>query len=137
MELGHLLFFHRQADESPPVGGHEVDGLGGDGLGGHAQVPLVLPVLVVDQDDHLARADVRDRGVDAAQDGRVRGHDGLVVGTGSLRRCHRLASPEWSRPDRRMQFRRFHDQDRAGSGAAGFEAPAYPLGWALGQAISR
>ena len=49
-----------QADETPAVAGHEIDGLGGDLLRGHGQVAFVLPVLVVHQDDHLPLADVVD-----------------------------------------------------------------------------
>jgi len=45
-----------EADEAAAVAGHEVDGLGGDVLGGQGEVALVLAVLVVDYDDHAARA---------------------------------------------------------------------------------
>ena len=50
-----LLLLEREADEAAAVGGHEVDVLGRDGLGRHAEVALVLAVLVVDEDDHAAR----------------------------------------------------------------------------------
>src|SRR5208337_2365994 len=46
-----------EADEAAAVAGHEVDGLGGDVLGGQGQVALVLAVLVVDHDDHAAGLD--------------------------------------------------------------------------------
>ena len=52
---------HGQAHEAAAVMGHEVDGFGGRKLGGHGEVALVLPVLVVDQDDHLAFLDFGDR----------------------------------------------------------------------------
>jgi hypothetical protein len=41
----------RQADQAPPVAGHEVDRLRRDLLGGERKVAFVLPILVVD-DDH-------------------------------------------------------------------------------------
>jgi hypothetical protein len=49
---------HRKADQTPAVGGHEVDIVGRDQLGSHGQVALILPVLVVAHDDHLAPLDV-------------------------------------------------------------------------------
>ena len=45
--------------------GHEVDGVGRHELGGHHEVALVLAVLVVDDDDHLAGGDVLERLLDA------------------------------------------------------------------------
>ena len=60
-----LLLGEREADEAPAVGRHEVDGVGRDELGGHRQVALVLAILVVDEDDHLAGADVGDGAGDA------------------------------------------------------------------------
>ncbi len=45
--------------------GHEVYGVGGHELGRHRQIALVLAVLVVDEDDHPAGADVRDGSGDA------------------------------------------------------------------------
>ena len=55
----------READEPAPVHRHEVDGLGRDLVGGHREIAFVLAVLVVDQDDHLAGADLVERVVDA------------------------------------------------------------------------
>src|SRR5215207_1288241 len=51
---------HRQADETATVGGHEVDVVRGRELGGHGKVALVLTVLVVTHDDHLALLDFLD-----------------------------------------------------------------------------
>src|SRR5829696_3571413 len=51
---------HRQADEATTVDGHEVDVIRGYEFGGHGQIALVLPVLVVTHDDHLALLDVLD-----------------------------------------------------------------------------
>src|SRR5215217_4341135 len=51
---------HRQADQTTTVGGHEVDVIRGYEFGGHGQVALVLTVLVVTNDDHLALLDVLD-----------------------------------------------------------------------------
>ena len=48
-----------QADQAPAVLGHEVDDVRGDLLGGDHEVALVLPVLVVDDDDQAARLDLR------------------------------------------------------------------------------
>ena len=53
-----LLGGDGQADESPAVGCHEVDGLRRDELGRHGQVALVLPVLIVHHDDHPAALDL-------------------------------------------------------------------------------
>ena len=74
-----LLLGEREADEAAAVRGHEVDGLGGDDLGGHAEVALVLAVLVVDEDDHLAGADVVDGAVDALEQLGVDGDGGHEV----------------------------------------------------------
>src|SRR5829696_369003 len=48
---------------------HEVDRVGGDELGGHREVALVLAVLRVADDHHLAVADVLDRFLDRAERG--------------------------------------------------------------------
>jgi hypothetical protein len=73
--LGHLgqaelvaaLAGEGQADQAPPVQGHEVDRLGRDQLGRADQVTLVLAVLVVRDDDDLAVAQVVDGLVDGAE----------------------------------------------------------------------
>ena len=84
------LLGERQADQAAPVRGHEVDRLGRHLLGRHAEVALVLAVLVVDEDDHLAGADVLegrlDRGDGGGDLGRARCASlrrlwaGLVIG---------------------------------------------------------
>jgi hypothetical protein len=51
----------RHADQTRPMPGHEADVLGRDQLGRHHEVPLVLAVFVVDDDDELARLEVSDR----------------------------------------------------------------------------
>ena len=56
VELVALLRGQRHADEAAAVHGHEVDGLRGGELGRHGQVALVLPVLVVADNDDLAGA---------------------------------------------------------------------------------
>ena len=53
--------------------GHEVDGFGGNLLGGHGEVALVFAVFVVDDDDHAAGTDLGERGFDIAEQGSV-GH---------------------------------------------------------------
>ena len=60
VELLELLLFERQADQPPPVFRHEVDRLGRDLVRRHAEIALVLPVLVVDEDHHLARGNIGD-----------------------------------------------------------------------------
>src|SRR5207344_2997114 len=47
--------------EPAPVGGHEVDRLGRGELGRHDEVALVLPLLGVEDDHHVAGADLLDR----------------------------------------------------------------------------
>ena len=66
----HLLLGQGQADEAPPEAGHEVDGLGGDQVGGHGQIALVLPVFIVDHDDHAAGADLGHGFIDGQVGGR-------------------------------------------------------------------
>ncbi len=60
-----VLLGQGEADEPPAVPGHEVDRLRRDELRRHAEVALVLPVLVVDEDDHPAALDIDDRFLDA------------------------------------------------------------------------
>ena len=76
---GVLLHHHRdvqlvqalpgqgQADQPPPVAGHEVDRLRRHLLGRDGQVALVLPLLVVDDDDEPPLREVRDRLFDRCQ----------------------------------------------------------------------
>ena len=54
-ETFHPLAGHRQADQPAGVHGHEIDALGRRHLRRDAQVALVLPVLVINQDEHPAR----------------------------------------------------------------------------------
>lgn len=42
----------REAYKPAPLGRHEADSLGSGVLGEHRQIPLVLAVGIVDQDDH-------------------------------------------------------------------------------------
>ena len=65
-ELADALLGERQADQAAPVLGHEVDRRGRHLLGRHAQIALVLAVLVVHQDHHLAGLDVGDGVLDRA-----------------------------------------------------------------------
>ena len=74
LELVEALAGHRQADLPAAFPGHEVDDLGRDLLRRDGQVPLVLAVLVVDDDDHAAVAE----GVDGLFDGGER-RAGLAV----------------------------------------------------------
>ena len=52
------------AQDAAPLAEHEVDLLGGDHLGGGDEVALILAVLVIDDDDELALAEVLDGGRD-------------------------------------------------------------------------
>ena len=68
-ELVAALRRERQADQAAPVRGHEVHGLGRRELRRHRQVALVLAILVVADDDHLALADVLQGLVDRGERG--------------------------------------------------------------------
>ena len=70
------VFCQRKADEAAAVAGHEVDGLGGDVLGGQGEIALVLAVLIVDHDDHAAGLDIGDGAGDVGE-GRVGSAGGL------------------------------------------------------------
>src|SRR5712675_2241577 len=48
-------FRHGQADQSAPIPGHEVDGLGSDFLRGQSQITFVFTIFVVDDNDHASR----------------------------------------------------------------------------------
>ena len=52
------LLGQRQADQPPPIAGHEVDRLRGHILRGQGQIALVLAVLVVHHDDHAPGANL-------------------------------------------------------------------------------
>ena len=52
------LLSEGKADEAAAVASHEVDGLGGDVVGGQGEIALVLAVLIVDDDDHAAGLDI-------------------------------------------------------------------------------
>ena len=81
IELLEALGRHRDADDAARVLADERDVVGVGELRGEREVALVLPVLVVDDDDHPAAADVRDGLVDGRErrsrddDVGSRGHD--------------------------------------------------------------
>jgi len=54
-EALELVFDRGDANEATPVADHHVDRLGGGGRGGHDEVALVFAVLVIHNDDELAR----------------------------------------------------------------------------------
>ncbi len=64
VQLVQPLGGERHADQAAALLAHEVDRLGGHLLGRHHEVALVLAVLVVHDDDHLALADVGNRRLD-------------------------------------------------------------------------
>ena len=68
-ELVAALGRQREADQPARLLGHEVDRLGRRELGGEHEVALVLAVLVVADDDHLAGADVLERLLDRCANG--------------------------------------------------------------------
>ena len=67
VELGGALAGDRRADEARGVVEEERDLLGGDVLGRHDQVALVLAVLVVDHDEDLAAGERLERLVDVGE----------------------------------------------------------------------
>src|SRR5438128_1406470 len=77
LQLVETLGEHGHAHEAAPVHDHEVDGLGGDPVGGHEEVALVLAILVVHDHDDLPRANVLYRGLDTRElSSGLRGHRG-------------------------------------------------------------
>src|SRR6185312_9205373 len=66
-ELVAAVGRQREADQPAPLLRHEVDRLGRRELRRERQVALVLAVLVVADDDHLALADVLDRLLDGGE----------------------------------------------------------------------
>ena len=52
------LFCKRHTNESPAVGGHEIDGLRGDFFRCQHQISLVFTVGVIGDNDKFARADI-------------------------------------------------------------------------------
>ena len=71
LELVEPLRRHRQTDQSASVPRHEVDCLRRDFLRRDRQIALVLPILVVDHDDHPAGADRRDGVLDPSERARL------------------------------------------------------------------
>src|SRR5207249_2645897 len=67
LELLEPLAGHRHADDAARVFADERDHLGRAGLRSHREVTLVLAVLVVDDDDHVAGRDLGDRFIDGAE----------------------------------------------------------------------
>ena len=70
-ELVAPVLGERETDEPAPVRRHEVDVLGGDAVGGDAEVALVLAILVVHEDHHATGAEGVERFLD--------GHDGAAL----------------------------------------------------------
>ena len=64
LELIAPLLGQREADQAPALPGHEVDRLGRHLLRGHDEVPLVLAVLVVHDDDEAPLPELLDRRLD-------------------------------------------------------------------------
>jgi hypothetical protein len=94
VEFGEAFTRGGQADQAPAVLGQEVDGPGRDLLRGHHEVPLVLAILVVDDDDDLALLQGRHGGLNAVQRG-LFGHGFLLFVRWAQRRrpgpAHRVS----------------------------------------------
>src|SRR5262249_42745150 len=69
LELVETLAEHRHADQAAAILGHEVDCFGSRLVRGHDEVPLVLPVFVVDDEDDAALPDLLDGLVDRREHG--------------------------------------------------------------------
>src|SRR3954453_20248491 len=91
-ELLAALLGQAEADETAPVGGHEVDGLRSRELGRDRQIAFVLPVGGVDDDDELALAGVLESGLDRRE---RRGFDlhGRIVTRASRRAARTRPRP--------------------------------------------
>ena len=99
-ELRAALRREAQADEASPVGGHEVDGCGCDELGRDREVALVLAILVVDDDDEAAGADLLERFVDRGERRRPAHHGHTGDGSPAPLSAGRRAFPRISRARR-------------------------------------
>jgi hypothetical protein len=53
------LFGQRQTDQAPTMTGHEVDRFGCHLLCRNYQVPFIFTIFIIDQDNHLPLAKVR------------------------------------------------------------------------------
>ncbi len=73
MQLLGPLRREREADEPAAVLGHEVDGVGRGHLRRDDEVALVLPLLGIDQDEHVPVARVLDHLLDGGERGMVAG----------------------------------------------------------------
>ncbi len=71
----------RQTDQPTAEAGHEIDGLRRRHLGGDDEIALVLPVLVVDQDEHAPVAGVLDHVLDIREKVRM-DHRGIPSPSG-------------------------------------------------------
>ena len=58
MEFVATLFGEREANQTAGVPGHEVDDFRSDLLGGADQIAFIFAIFVVNDDDHLAVADI-------------------------------------------------------------------------------
>src|SRR6266536_1984506 len=79
VKLVAALLGEGQADQAAAVLGHEVDGVGRDFFGGHCEVALVFAVLVVNQYDHAALANLFDGFFDGGESGARVSHSGISL----------------------------------------------------------
>ena len=75
-EVVGALLGESEADEAASVAGHEVDGLGGDELGGEGEVTFVFAVFIVDDDDHASGTNLLEGSGNVGKGGRR--HDSIV-----------------------------------------------------------
>jgi len=66
-ELLQPLLGGWRANKAATMLGHEIDGLGRCMLRGHDQIALILAIRIIDHDDHLAGADVRNNGINGVE----------------------------------------------------------------------
>ncbi len=57
-QIIRALFGQRQANQSPPMLGHEIDRFRRDKFGGQGQVAFVFPVFIIDNNNHAAGANL-------------------------------------------------------------------------------
>ncbi len=69
LELGQPLRGQREADQPAPVAAHEIDAFGRGFFGGDHQVAFIFAVLVVDDNDQAAGADLLERLLDGDDPG--------------------------------------------------------------------
>jgi hypothetical protein len=73
-QLPATLLGQRQADQPTAVARHEVDVFRAHMLGRHDQIAFILTILIVHDDDHASRTQIRKNALD-----RVQRHDAPII----------------------------------------------------------